>query len=115
MQKVTSQFQNDLKTVSDKVNSMEKSYSEVARPKEGLPEEKLQCVIINLPDSETENILAKVNGLVKDGLKLNNVNITAANRMKSYKRDVSGIVIVKFTSVEDKKRDMEKKGFEGFT
>ena len=60
MKKVKDQFQKDLKTVSDKVTNLEKSYADAIKQKDVTDDNKLLVVIRNLPESENENVLNKV-------------------------------------------------------
>ena len=69
MKKVKDQFQKDLKTVSDKVTHLEKSYADDTKQKHVTDDDKL-LVIRNFPESENENVLNKVNGLIRDGLQV---------------------------------------------
>ena len=59
MKKVKDQFQKDLKTVSDKVTNIEKSYADATKQKHVTDDDKL-LVIRNFPESENENVLNKV-------------------------------------------------------
>ena len=65
MKKVKDQFQKDLKTVSDKVTNLEKSYAHAIKQKDVTDVNKLLVVIRNLPESENENVLNKVIALSK--------------------------------------------------
>jgi uncharacterized phage infection (PIP) family protein YhgE len=65
MKKVKDQFQKDLKTVSDKVTNLEKSYADAIKQKDVTDVNKLLVVIRNLPESENENVLNKVIALSK--------------------------------------------------
>jgi uncharacterized phage infection (PIP) family protein YhgE len=65
MKKVKDQFQKDLKTVSDKVTNLEKSYADAIKQKDVTDVNKLLVVIRNLPESESENVLNKVIALSK--------------------------------------------------
>jgi hypothetical protein len=59
MKKVQNQFQKVLKTVSDKVTHLEKSYADDTKQKHVTDDDKL-LVIRNFPESENENVLNKV-------------------------------------------------------
>ena len=65
MKKVKDQFQKDLKTVSDKVTNLEKSYADAIKQTDVTDVNKLLVVIRNLPESENENVLNKVIALSK--------------------------------------------------
>ena len=69
----------------------------------GQPNSEVQHTIVirNLPEGENENTGQKVNGLLRDGMKLRNVAVETAERKKSYRRDTPGLVIAKLKSRED--------------
>ena len=50
-----------------------------------------------------------MNTLIKDGLKLRDVEVKAAERKKSYNEDIPGVVIAKLQSVEDKRKILASK------
>ncbi|CAC5409436.1 unnamed protein product [Mytilus coruscus] len=68
LKKVTHKFQEDIKVVSDKVTSLEKSYADLLKQKSVVNDEKLLVVVRNLPQTETENVLKNATALIKDGL-----------------------------------------------
>ncbi|CAC5385839.1 unnamed protein product [Mytilus coruscus] len=103
MQKVKQQFQKELKTVSDKVENIEKSYANVAKQQPNI-DEAIRIIVRNLPESNGENVLNKVNALIKDGLHLKDVKAVSADRKKSYKEGKYGVVVVVFKSMNDKKK-----------
>ena len=53
--------------------------------------------------------LTKVNGLIKDELKLGTVNLDKADRKKSFRDDIPGVIIAKCVSKEDKDSIMKAK------
>ena len=112
MRKVKDQFKTELKTVSDRVISLEQSYAGVVKQHHEAPlsnEENVSVVIRNLPESENENISRKVAGLIKDRLHLDNIHVTNVERKRSHRPGKHGIVIAKFQSSEDKRKVMRKK------
>ncbi|CAC5379518.1 unnamed protein product [Mytilus coruscus] len=80
MQKVKQQFQKELKTVSDKVENREKSYANVAKQQPNT-DEAILIIVRNLPESNGENVLNKVNALIKDGLHLKDVKAVSADHI----------------------------------
>ncbi|CAC5385800.1 unnamed protein product [Mytilus coruscus] len=108
MQKVKQQFQKELKTVSDKVENIEKSYANVAKQQPNM-DEAIRIIVRNLPESNGENVLNKVNALIKDGLHLKDVKAVSADRKKSYKEGKYDVVVVVFKSMNDKRKVMDKK------
>ncbi|CAC5385805.1 unnamed protein product [Mytilus coruscus] len=108
MHKVKQQFQKELKTVSDKVDDIEKSYANVAKQQPNTVE-GIRVIVRNLPESNGENVFNKVNALIKDGLHLKDVKVVSADRKKSYKEGKYGVVVAVFKSMNDKRKVMHKK------
>ena len=69
----------------------------------------LNIVIRELPESNSENTLNKVNSLIKDGLKLNGVECVTAERKKNRDSRKSGVVIARFKTHDDKRKVMLQK------
>ncbi|VDI45367.1 Hypothetical predicted protein [Mytilus galloprovincialis] len=90
MKKVKQQFQKELKTVSDKVENIEKSYANAVK-QQPTSEEAIRVIVRNLPESNGEKELNKVNALIKDGLHLKDVKAVSADRKKSYKEWKCGV------------------------
>ncbi|XP_045171009.2 uncharacterized protein DDB_G0283697-like [Mercenaria mercenaria] len=65
--------------------------------------------ILNLPESRGENIETKVNALVREGLKIRDIRISSVSRKRAANKDSDGVVIVKFSSREDKQKVMSAK------
>jgi len=108
MKKVKDQFQKDLKTVSDKVTNLEKSYADAIKQKHVTDDDKL-LVIRNFPESENENVLNKVNGLIRDGLRVMDVQAVSAERKTIHRQGEHGIIVASFRNISDKRKVMEKK------
>lgn len=68
----------------------------------------LNVVIRNLPLKANEITLNSVNCLIKDGLKIKNVECVSAERKQS-RNDKPGVIIAKFSCHEHKKSVMSKK------
>ncbi|CAG2196709.1 unnamed protein product [Mytilus edulis] len=113
MKKVKEQFKTELKTVTEKVSSLEQSYADVLKQNknqsQALSEDKLSVVIKNLPETEKENTSRKVGGLIKDGLRLKNIQVAAVERKINKIPGKHGVIIVKFQNSDDKQKVMEKK------
>ena len=113
MKKVKEQFKTELKTVTEKVSSLEQSYADVLKQNKNqskaLIEDKLSVVIKNLPETEKENTSRKVGGLIKDGLRLKNIQVAAVERKINKIPGKHGVIIVKFQNSDDKQKVMEKK------
>ncbi|VDI35966.1 Hypothetical predicted protein [Mytilus galloprovincialis] len=71
MKNVREEFKTELKTVSEKVVSLEQSYSDVVKQNKKqtqvISEDNLSLVIKNLPETEKENIACKACELVQLG------------------------------------------------
>ena len=66
--------------------------------------------IRNLPQSRSENIDSKVNGLIRDGLKLGNIKVGSAERKAPHEgSDKPGVVVATLKTTEDKKSVMMAK------
>jgi hypothetical protein len=65
-------------------------------------------VIRNLPETHGENVLNKVNYLIRDGLRLN-LSVSSAERKKSYKDGLSGIIVAQLGTTENKRKVMDNK------
>ncbi|CAG2254010.1 unnamed protein product [Mytilus edulis] len=113
MKKVREEFKTELKTVSEKVVSLEQSYSDVVKQNKKqtqvISEDNLSLVIKNLLETEKENIACKVDDLIKVGLHLNSIQVAAVERKKNNHTGKHGIVIVKLQNKDDKQKVMEKK------
>ena len=68
----------------------------------------LLFVVRALPEGKSENIVNKVNAVLKDGLKLK-VTVKSAERKKAKQEGRPGIVVAKCASAQDRKAIMAKK------
>ena len=64
---------------------------------------ELNIVIRNLPESQNENVNIKVNGLLKDGLKLWEITVLNGIRKPARKHYQSGLIIATCKTCEDNK------------
>ena len=69
----------------------------------------LNIVIRNLPEGRDENVINKVNGLIKDGLKLRDITVTEAARKNSGRMGRPGLIVAKCRSAEEKETIMNAK------
>lgn len=104
-------FKRDLDDIKKDVSSLKDSgRQKVDRSETVVDNDKRNnAVIQNLPESENENLLSKVSGLLKDGLRVRNIGIHSVERKKSNREGKPGIVIVKFKDSQDKRKVMELK------
>ena len=68
----------------------------------------LNIVVRNLPETRNENTTDKVNTLIKEGLKIQNVSVTKAVRKES-KSTENGVIIASCKDREDKETVMKAK------
>ena len=66
-------------------------------------------MVRNFPESVNENIEERANYLVKNHIKVDDVTVSAANRLESNSENKLGVVIVTFRSSEDKEKVMKAK------
>ena len=107
---------NNIKSVKSSVQKLEKSYAEIVKNHgngngnggENVDRAK-NIVIRNLPVSENEHVVNKVNGMLRDGLKIRDVTVATAVRKGSGRENRPGVVIATCKSVDDKKKIMSNK------
>ena len=99
------EIDNNLAEMEDKLTSLVRKTEQQASKQDIL----LNIVIHKLPESNKENTVVKVNGLIKDGLKLKNVTIEKAERKKTKKEGAHGLIIATCKSKEDKELIMRNK------
>ena len=105
--KVRKEFMDSLKLLEDRLIVIEDQVTKTAIKKQN--DISLNIVIRNLEETNEENTLAKVNGLIKDKLKLGTVKIDKADRKNSFRDDIPGVIIAKCVSKEDKDSIMKAK------
>ena len=66
-------------------------------------------VIRNLPETATENVENKVNGLLKDALKLKDVKCVSATRKKSFNANTPGVFVANMATSDHKSHVMKSK------
>lgn len=100
--------QEELQVLKERICAIEDT---TATPCTHAWEPDLSCniVIRNLPEGKNENIVPKVNGLLKDGLKLSGVTVDSAERKKSFRRDIPGIVVATCRNRDDLSTVMKAK------
>ena len=121
---------NDINSEIEHVEKLDKTYSEIVSngvlgnpniTHENPKEAKQTIVVKNLPFDTRENssdtgLKVKVEALVKDGLKLHNINIRRVVRRKTQTTNTStctssrpGVVFVELDTLDDKKQILQKK------
>ena len=64
---------------------------------------KMSIVLRKLPESTNEDLNNKVNLLIKDGLKIRDINVRSAERKQSFNEYIPGVVVATLGSLDDKK------------
>ena len=98
------EVKSDVSSIKSNMSKMHKSQNP-----EKTGDISLNIVIRNLPQTHGENVLNKVNGLVKDGLKIKDVSVMTAERKANRSDYEHGIVIAKCASANDKRKIMSNK------
>lgn len=103
--------ETEIQTLKDQVKELQ-SQSESS----SASDEKPLCIVVrNLPVADEEGdedqgpLMAQVNKLIEDGVQLDDVEVESAERKKSYRDDVPGVVIAQCKSRVDKELIMENK------
>ncbi|CAG2224136.1 unnamed protein product [Mytilus edulis] len=112
MSKFKKEVKKDIECVQKELSSMRTSYAEVPKQpieRQNIDDQRNNIIIRNLQESDNENITNKVNGLLKDGLRLKDIRIKSVDRKKSMRENKPGVIIVKLERTEDKRRVMEVK------
>ena len=73
------------------------------------PDISLNIVIRNLSETKEENITEKVNGLIKEGIKVKNIKVASAIRKRSLRDNTPGVVLASLNNKEDKDEIMRAK------
>ena len=111
MQKVKEQFQSELQTVATRMENIEKTHADMVKRKSIRDdnEDKFEIVIRNMPETEKENVLNKVNGLLRDGLHLKDIQFISAERKRSFKEGKYGVIVASLPNAGDKRKVLESK------
>ena len=100
-----------LKQLETKVQKIETSTA--PRPSHGTPNDNdrvKSLVILNVPESETEDAEAKANAVGREGLKLKNVKFSAVELKRSRFPGKSRVIIATCKCIEDKDQIIQAKG-----
>ena len=103
------EFETDLDDMSEKIAHLTSVVNKktTSTPTEDEPR-KLNIVLRKLPESTNEDLNNKVNSLIKDGLKLRDVNVRSTERKQSFNESTPGVVAT-LGSLEDKKKILSAK------
>jgi hypothetical protein len=107
---VKTEFKKKFDNLAERVSIIEKQTKEnIELGPSRETRTNLNLVIRNLPQREGENVLSKVNGLLKDGLKIRDVHFKSAERKVSRNQLKPGVIIAECESADDKRRILESK------
>ena len=98
------EVKSDVSSIKSNMSKMDKSETS-----EKTDDISLNIVIRNLPQTHCENVLNKVNGLVKDCLKIKDVSVTTAQEKTNRSDNEHGIVIAECASANDKPKIVSNK------
>ncbi|CAG2233342.1 unnamed protein product [Mytilus edulis] len=119
VQKEVKQVRDEISELKDKYEQIDKTFNEIASKKQSTTaeksvERKFDIVVKNLPINPRENshdtaLKLNLETMVKDVLKLQNVNITSVSRKASYIEGKPGVVLVSLGDFESKQKIMKAK------
>lgn len=114
------EYSSELEGLKSKITLLEKSYADAVKAngfsnngetKAQFEERKKRIVIRNLPAGENENlqiVTDKVNAMIRDGCKLTDVKVTAAERKRASGRK-PGVIIASIETFAQKQKLMKTK------
>jgi len=70
---------------------------------------RLRVVVRNLPETVNENVKDKVDSMIRDGLKIRDVQVDSAERKQPRHESDSGLAVAKFKDAGDKAKVMKAK------
>ena len=108
VQLVRNEFGAKMTAIEQRVKTLEDKPEIMAAQPHPTQDLALNLVITKSPYTENENLINKINGLIKDGIKLKDVMIDEAKR-KPAKNNTPGLVICKCKSMEDKVKILKAK------
>ena len=101
---------NEMQILRDQITELQnKATVASVSPGSSEPEGSLSIVLRHLPEEAGEDITQRVNSLIQDGVKLQQLQVDSAERKKSYRDNVPGVVIAKCKSTTDKNNIMKHK------
>ncbi len=106
---VDEQIQSMKDEMNREITDLRQKVSHLEHKTAGNDSCKQTIVIKNLPMTQGENVSQKVNSLIKDGLKLRDVEVERVERKESHLEGRHGHVIAKLRSVDHVKSVMKHK------
>ena len=107
LDKVKQDLSQQLQQLEDRVNQLEERLPVSLDSKS--QDRSLNVVIRNLAEAQGENVTDKVNDLVRNTLKIQNLEVESAERKRSFNERKTGVIIATFKSKEDKEKVMKGK------
>ena len=107
---IRSEIESDMDALSDRVEEIASNFvrsQAPTAPASTNEDIKLNIVIRKLPETVNENVESKVNALIKDGLKLRDIDVATAERKKTHNENVPGVVKARLSNRKEMKRILE--------
>lgn len=101
-------FQDEILDLREEIGSF-KSRLDTMHTRQQNVEMENSLIIRNLPERRGENVVSKVNGLLRDGLKLKNIAVESAERKPSWSENRDGVIRFTCRNADDKHRILKSK------
>lgn len=102
IQKVREEFQSEIDNLRSEIVGLEERLAEGANRDSESAKEKRTLVLFNITEGRNENVVNKVNSILKDGVKLKDITVESAERKASNREGKPGIVVALCKSEQDK-------------
>ena len=110
IQSVRSEFNDRINGLEQRILSMEKHVEQHLKSCQNKDNSNPNVLVIsNLPFTNNENIKCKVEGLIKDTLKVKDVEVSKVERKDSFSPDKPGVVIVSCNNPDDRNKVLKVK------
>lgn len=102
--------QTTVRNAESAIEDSNKSHSDkIDALSEKCGEESLKIVLKNVPENENENVTEKVNNIIHEGVNLQEVTVTHAERKAAFRDGYPGVIVAKCTSGQHKQLIMKNK------
>ena len=110
IQTIQERLGDEIDSITERVAALERNKTETCRhdDKENLDDRKRRIVIRNLRERENENVIDRVNNIIKY-LKIKDVSVQTAERKPNNYNSKPGVIIATFYRYEDKEHMMKLK------
>ena len=103
-----------LEQITNEKNELKAAMGELEKRLDSLeaksvPDLSCNFVVYDMAEDEEENVPDKINSLIRDVLKVDNVVVASAERIPKYNGRDSGIIVAKCSTKEHKSKIMEAK------